>query len=411
MRERERVRYRARWVVPIACPPLADGWVDVEGERIVAVGGGPPRAPAGPAPPVRELDLGDAALVPGLVNAHTHLELSYLRGRVSPAPTMPAWVEELLRQRVLAGPPTVGAVRQALVEARASGTILLGDITNTLTTVGPLAESPLFARVFYELLGLRVRDPAVSVEEAVARLRALGWTARVRPALAAHAPYSVAPSLFRAIAAAARAFDGGPSSVHLAESREELEFLAHGTGAWRTLLEALGAWDAAWQPPDESPVAYLDHLGWFGTPTLVVHGVHLADGDLSDLAARHAVLVTCPRSNAWTGAGTPPIERFYRAGVRVAVGTDSLASVEDLNVFAELAALRRLAPSVPARRLLESATLVGAEALGFGDELGSLTSGKRAALLAVRVPGNVTDVEEYLVSGIAPSQIAWVSGG
>jgi 5-methylthioadenosine/S-adenosylhomocysteine deaminase len=122
-----------------------------------------------------------------------------------------------------------------------------------------------------------------------------------------------------------------------------------------------------------------------------------------------ATVVTCPRSNRWVGVGYPPLERFYRSGVTVAIGTDSLASVEDLNLFSELKTMRYLAPAIPARKLLESATLVGAKALGLERELGSITPGKQAGLLAVALPKGVADVEEYLVSGIEPSQITWVN--
>ena len=127
------------------------------------------------------------------------------------------------------------------------------------------------------------------------------------------------------------------------------------------------------------------------------------------LAAAGATVVTCPRSNRWTGAGTPPIDRFYASGVRVTIGTDSLASVDDLNLFAELAEVRRLCPGIPAARLLESATIHGAAALGFADDYGSIEPGKRADLIAVRVPHAVEDVEEYLVGGIEPDAIRWLS--
>ena len=126
------------------------------------------------------------------------------------------------------------------------------------------------------------------------------------------------------------------------------------------------------------------------------------------MAARGTTLVTCPRSNVHTGAGAPPIQRFYDAGIRVAVGTDSLASVEDLNVFGELAAMRRLAPRVPPSALLASATRDGADALGFGSEYGTIERDKRARLIAVDVPSPCDDVEEYLVNGIPASQIRWV---
>jgi cytosine/adenosine deaminase-related metal-dependent hydrolase len=150
-------------------------------------------------------------------------------------------------------------------------------------------------------------------------------------------------------------------------------------------------------------------MGFVDDRVLVVHGVQFTNGELRRLAAAGATLVTCPRGNLRTGAGTPPVADFYREGVRVAVGTDSLASVPDLNVFSELAELRRLAPGVPARAILESATLNGARALGFEADFGSIDAGKRDRLLAVDVPSGVTDVEEYLVSGIPPSRINWLT--
>ncbi len=119
-------------------------------------------------------------------------------------------------------------------------------------------------------------------------------------------------------------------------------------------------------------------------------------------------VVACPRSNRYVGVGPPPIEAFYAMNVNVAFGTDSLASVEDLNLFAELAEARRIAPRVQARSLLESATRQGARALGFDDELGTIEEGKRAQLIAVRLPDGVNDVEEYLVGGIEPSAILWL---
>jgi 5-methylthioadenosine/S-adenosylhomocysteine deaminase len=139
--------------------------------------------------------------------------------------------------------------------------------------------------------------------------------------------------------------------------------------------------------------------------------VQFEGDDLSRLSSLGATLVSCPRSNRHVGVGSPPIDAFYAMDVRVAFGTDSLASAPDLDMFAELAEARRVAPRVPARLLLESATLSGARALGFGEEMGSLDVGKRASLIAVDVPDDVVDVEEYLVSGIASQAIAWIEAG
>jgi cytosine/adenosine deaminase-related metal-dependent hydrolase len=155
-------------------------------------------------------------------------------------------------------------------------------------------------------------------------------------------------------------------------------------------------------------VRYLNDLGVLDSRMLVVHGVQFDGDDLTQLRAMGATLVSCPRSNRYVGVGDPPLEAFYAMGVRVVFGTDSLASVADLNMFAELAQARRIAPRVPARSLLESATSLAARALGFDQDYGSIEPGKTAALVAVRVPEGIGDVEEYLVSGVEPDRIQWL---
>jgi aminodeoxyfutalosine deaminase len=398
-------RYRAAWVLPVAGPPLRNGWVDVRHGRVVAVG-------RGGAPATDEVDLGDVAILPGLVNAHTHLELSYLRDQVPPASAFVSWIRGVMgarRQRPDAqSTEIVEGVRAGIDEALRCGTALVGDISNTLVTFDPLARSPLGGVLFYELIRFNTDDPEALVGDACRQIDALPSHERVRPSLAAHAPYSVAPRVFRAIRDAIDRRPVVPCSVHLSESPEEVEFLRSGGGPWRTLLEELGSWDPRWTPPGVSPVEFLDDAGFLDARVVAVHGVQMTASDLSRLAARDVTLVACPRSNQRTGAGTPPIADFYASGVRVAVGTDSLASTPDLNVFAELALMRAIAPEVPAASLLESATLEGARALGFDAEYGTIEPGKRARLLAVELPAGLTDVEEYLVSGIGPAQVSWL---
>lgn len=388
--------YRAAWILPISAPPIPGGIVTVDRGEITYVGADDGRAAE---------DLGDVAIVPGLINAHTHLELSWMRGQVPRGTSMPAWASTLmaLRRTVSHEPPE--PIADAIGEVRRSGTCLVGDVTNTFATFDPLLDSELSAMLFRELLGFSSPDPDAAVALAAAQIAELTPVAWLRPTIVPHAPYSVSPALLQAIARWNR---GTPLSIHLGESAQEIQFLRDGTGEWRALLEALGVWNPSWTAPACGPVEYLDRLGMVSGHLLAVHGVHFTDGDLARLAAAGSTVVACPRSNRWTGAGTPPIERFYASGVRVAVGTDSLASVEDLNLFAELVELRRLAPAVPASAILRSATLAGAEALGFDAELGSIEAGKRAQLIAVRVPAGVTDVEEYLLSGIEPADIRWL---
>jgi len=202
-----------------------------------------------------------------------------------------------------------------------------------------------------------------------------------------------------------------PCSVHLAENVEEVELLTTGAGPWKTLMKDIGSWNHAWTAPGVGPVQYLDQMGFLDNRLLAVHGVQMSPADLETLRTRGVTLVTCPRSNGHTGAGLPPIADFYDSGVRVAIGTDSLASSPDLNVFAEVATLHALAPSVPAASLLESATIQGARALGFDADYGTIEPGKLARLLAVDIPPGTSDVEEYLVSGVHPGQIRWIEAG
>jgi cytosine/adenosine deaminase-related metal-dependent hydrolase len=399
--------FRARWVLPIDRAPVSEGWVEVTDGRITAMGQGRPRGDA--------QDLGDVALLPGLVNAHTHLELSWMAGRVPPSGSMTEWIRTLMDVR-RAGPPggdaeVVEAMTRAAVTMRATGTVLVGDISNTLASPHVLTATDLGGVVFHELIGFNPVDPAQQVRDAWERVNAVQLMEPRNPivlSVVAHAPYSVAPSLFTEIA---RRAAGTPLSVHLGESVEEIEFLRSGSGPMRQMLETLGVWSGLWTAPGTDPVRYLASLGYLQRGVLIVHGVHLTDDGLDQLRAAGAVLVTCPRSNLWVGSGPPRLPHFYASRVPVAIGTDSLASAPSLNLFDELAEMRRIAPEVAAGALLDSATRRGADALGFGRDYGTLAVGKRAALVAVDVdvPASVRDVEEYLVSGVAAGAIRRVA--
>jgi len=400
------IRYRADWVLPISADPIPNSWVALDRGRIVALGrphdGG--RADA--------VDLGRAAILPGLINAHTHLELSYLRNAVPRADRFLDWIRELIARRREYPDPAderiLLSARAAIAEARAAGTALVGDISNTLVTVPLLADAEMPAVVFYELLKFDEADPGGRVQRARQQLDALPQHRDVRTTIAPHAPYSVAPLLFRAIRADLDRHPFEPSTVHLGESIEEVQFIRSGDGPWRDLLRQIGVWTDEWKAPGCSPVTYLADAGFLDARVLVVHAVQCTRADLARLAAIGSTVVTCPRSNRYVGVGSPPLEAFFESGVRVAFGTDSPASVEDLNVFGELAEARRIAPTIAPRALLEAATLAGARALRFDAELGSIDPGKRAALLSVALPAGTSDVEEYLVTGVEPSQIRWL---
>ena len=409
------VRVHAKWVIPVASPVLRDGWIDVDSARGEIAGVGAAGAePA--ATPDRAIQLPDAAVLPGLVNAHTHLELSHLAGAVAPADGFVSWVRAMLGVRFGVA-ASVAAVTAAAVRAigrmEATGTAGIGDIGNTDIAVLPLAASSLSGVHFREALGFKGVDAARIAAEtrlgavlAQARIIEQGST-RLLASVAPHAPYSTSAPLIRSLSAGYEA-TGAVSSIHLAESPEELEFLASGGGPFRHLLGDLGAWDDTWEPPRMAPVSYLQHIGALHARLLIVHGTQLDTAQLRRLAASGATLVLCARSNQRVGAGRPPVRQAFAAGVRIAVGTDSLASVEDLNVFAEMAFLHAIAPDVPSSRLLEAATRGGAQALGCA-ALGVLAPGATSRAIVRTPPAGVQDVEQWLVADAADTgDLRWL---
>ena len=239
-----------------------------------------------------------------------------MRGLVPPAASFDAWVRALISLRGRYPDPLAGdiihAIRHAIAEARAAGTGVIGDISNTLVTARMLHDLGMPAHVFHEVLGFRVTDGTETLAAARRRIDAVGQVEPVvRVSLAPHAPYSVSPALFMSIAGE---MQDAITSIHLGESPEEVHFLRHGGGPIQAALESLGAWNPEWTPPRCGPVEYIEKFGLLSERLLAVHGVQLSYRELAQLAAAGATLVTCPRSNRWVGAGSPPVDQFYALG-------------------------------------------------------------------------------------------------
>ncbi|HEY2945704.1 MAG TPA: amidohydrolase family protein [Vicinamibacteria bacterium] len=384
----------AEWIVPGARAPIRDGLVAVEQGRIAWVGG---RADAGrPAGAVREL--GRGVLLPGLVNAHCHLELSHLASvREQADRGYVAWVEALVERRSGADAADARArTRAALEELETTGTVAVGDVSNALGHLDLLDASGLEAVVFYELLAWDpVRADGV-LEDARRRLADIARRGGRTPVrLAAHAPHSVSPPLLRALAR-----EGGPAAIHLAESEAEQRFLDGGDAEWSAFLIRRGLGHVSFVPPRTTPVRYLESLGALPPGLVAAHCVHV-DADERALLARRGVFVAvCPRSNRRLGVGMPPVPEMLAAGVEVCLGTDSLASADSLDLLQDAAALRREFPSLAAADVVRMATVTGARALRLHD-LGEVVAGKRAALAFAPSRGAVADPLEFLVSGDA----------
>ncbi len=335
---------RGRWtLLPSGIEP--DVVVEVEGRTITAV-----RRPERGDPPAE-----DGLLVPGLVNAHLHLELSWAAGLVPGGGGFPAWAG-----RLMALPrPEPAHDPSPLVDA---GTAVVSDVSNRGDTAVALAEAGLAGVVHHELLGFGLAALPDRLAAASAPDRRVGPLV-VRPS--PHATYSTPPAL---LVAASRP-SAAPATVHLAEDPAELAFTRSGEGPFAELLDRLGVDWRWWPAPGCSPVAWLDRLGLLGPDLLLVHAVHVDDDDRARMAARRAPVCLCPRSNLHVGGALPRVPELLEAGIRLALGTDSLASSPSLDVLGEIPPLAAAFPQVPVERWLRMATEDGADALrasGFG---------------------------------------------
>ncbi|MEW5914663.1 MAG: amidohydrolase family protein [Thermodesulfobacteriota bacterium] len=356
------VAYSARWVW---CGPgelrenawvlMAEGWVQAVEER----------PPAG----AELAELGQGLLLPGLVNAHTHLELSGLAGLAPPAGDFVAWLEQLVALR----PDTLringaAATQAAAAELAGDGTALVGDITNTGLARAALTQAGVSAVSFFEALGPSKAPPPPPAYE---------WQGPLLSgrAVAAHAPYSVPAGRLQALK---RQAGDLPFCLHLAESQAEVEFLA-GAGQEGARLEAFLAERGLRREQLDlraaTPLEYVRVLGLLDQHTLAVHGVQLRAGDAPVLAAAGVSLCVCPRSNLGLTGGLAPMEALLAAGVNLALGTDSLASAPDLSLWREMAALADALPGLASEAILSMATAGGARALGLSGRFGVLRPG------------------------------------
>ena len=342
-------------------------WVLCLDGAVLGIADAPPRG-------ARIFEHGPGMILPGLVNAHTHLELSFLAGKVPPAGDFVDWVRRLVNVRP--GHDPVQAAEQALSGAlacRDHGAALVGDITNTGRACEAWLQAGVSSVSFFEALGPSRGEPETeSVTWRDGMLQA--------KAIAAHAPYSIPAWRMRELKARAQKL---PISIHLAESRAEMELFA-GDGAEGLRLQAFlkdrGFDTASLDMSADRPLQHLINLGMVDERTLLVHGVQLNAAEARELAARGASLCVCPRSNLGLCGQIANLEQMLEAGVNLCLGTDSLASAPDLSIWRELKTLREHAPGLSAEALLRMATLNGARALGFGEDFGSLQKGTRAVL-------------------------------
>ena len=387
----------ADWVLPIEGPPIPDGAVAIEDGRIAAVGS---REELGPG-----THYDDAVLLPGFVNAHSHIEYAVYGGFGDGLGDFAEWITLHIQRKARIGwEEYVDVARIGAAQCLASGIATIGDCSYSGAAAVACAELGLRATVYLEVFGA---DPAPALEHFAATRERVqdAFSDRVRPGISPHAPYSVSLELYRAAAEL-----GLPVATHLSESPAEVGYVTTGEGPWGAYSDLLVT------PPGETGTRLLAEHDLLGPNVVAAHCVMVDAEEIALLASTRTGVAHCPRSNGALGCGVAPLTELRDASVRVGVGTDSPASAPSFDFFEELrsvvlaARARAQRPDVlSAAEAVELGTLGSARALGLDEEIGSLVPGKRADLTVVSLEGSpylpVEDPSTAVVFGGTPEGV------
>jgi cytosine/adenosine deaminase-related metal-dependent hydrolase len=379
----------ANWVLPITSAPIPDGAAAIEADKIIAVGALDNLRANFPEATVE--DYGAAAILPGFVNAHAHLELTVLRGYLdSVEDDFASWLFRLATARdgALSLEDIEASAVCGAIEAARAGITCIADI-------GKHAQAAVKALLETNLRGVCFQENSFALDPASADERFAEWrekvsflrdfqTNLVKIGVTPHAPYTVSAPLFQKITRFA-ADENLPMTIHVAESRAEEDFMRHGGGKIGEMLSQFGI---NWRAPGVSSVKYLDSLGVLAAKPLIAHGVFLNDEDLAIISEKDARIAHCPKSNAKFAHGVAPLGAFLSHKIKTGLGSDSVASNNTFDFLEEArfaALIQRAAHNVfvSAEDVLKLATIGGAAALGMEKEIGSLEVGKQADIVVI----------------------------
>ena len=404
--------YHARWIAPVSTPPIRDGTVAESGGRIVYVG---PRANA---PDGEPCDLGHAIIVPGLVNAHTHLELTLLRGLLADMPFR-EWIVRLqqLKRTLMTPERYAEAARLGIAEGVRAGVTTFADTCDSGVALAAMRDAGVRGIMYQEVFcpspdprqvaaaARGLRDKLAALEPFETDLQRLG--------ISPHAPYTVSDPLFALVARSGR-----PMAVHIGESDAEQAFVSQGSGPFADALRARGI---PVTPRARTPVDLLRRVGVLERRPLLIHCVHADDVDRRAIADAGATVAHCPISNAKLGHATAPLMELLDAQIPVGLGSDSMASNDRMDlleearaaVLAQRARVHR-SDALSAAHALHLLTLGGARALGLDARIGSLEPGKDADLAAFALPDSMPDADPValLIFGLVdrPAVVVTVQG-
>ncbi len=382
-----------KWVLPVTSPPISEGAVLVRNGTIVEVG--KKEELVSRYSQEKLLDFQDSIVLPGFIDAHTHLEYSPFRGVVADLPFWNWKLEITKLSPRLSESDWEGSAELGVLEAVRAGITAIGDITRTGASLRASLRAGLRGCIFLEVSGMDHRQTGKIMEEMAKRLES--WRAEAKNSLISLgvSPYSVynsCPLLLKEVAEFSRE-EKVLFAIHLAGSREEYEFVKYGSGPLAHQYRKLMGWgEFLWQPTGVSPVRYVENWRVLSPSTIAIHCVQVSEEDIEILRRYGVRIVHCPRTSSKLGMGITPLWSFLKRGFMAGLGTDSPASNYTNDFFDEmrvsLLLQRGLAAevkSLTAEKFVEMATLGGARVLGMDDQVGSLEVGKKADIIAVDI--------------------------
>jgi len=391
---------------------IANGAIAWQGDRIVAVGSAEELRDTYPSAESTAHD--GHIILPGFVNAHTHLCLSHLEGRAPYDGDFAAWLQTVLHALLeWTDEDHTASLNEGLRQSLLAGTGAAGDILNDWSALPAYQGLPLGGAVFLQVTGF---NPVISdvwmhnIQQTFNGVLSEAPASAFKLGISPHAPYSTCAKLYRECQEFADEHDV-LLTTHLAETREEEQFLREGTGVYRRMLRERGTWVPRWQPPGMTPVEYLESEGVLSDRCLYAHVNYPSESDLELLAERQITAVYCPRSHAFFHHAAHKMDRMMELGIRVALGTDSLASNDSLGMLEEVKLVRRRFPDVSAEAIFDAGTISGAQGLRVTDDYGTLKPGKKATFLVadVAAPPDPHNALEQLIGpdSTITNVVAW----
>jgi cytosine/adenosine deaminase-related metal-dependent hydrolase len=431
---------KAKYLLPAPDEAIENGALAIDESKIVAAG---KYADIHRKHSCKVIDLGESVILPGLINTHTHLELTSLRGAIKPTKNFTAWVTKVVRTRLSWSEEELDdSVQNGITMSLESGTTTLADISATGHSFQNLRDSPLRKTVFHEVIDFNPSTVEATAQATREKITGYPHNSLLTVGISPHAPYTISEELYRKCSTLSHELNI-PICTHIAETKDEIEFLTRGSGSFVGLLRAQNMLDERWQPPGLLPIEYVNNIGaltflkkgkpktfkifqvisslldYFKSflPTsfqrsrwMLIHCNYLSDKEISIIKASGSSVIFCPRSHQFFGHENHPFRELLSRGINVALGTDSLASNSSLSILDEMRFLYEHHPSLKPYQILSMATINGARALGFEDNVGRLEKGFEADITVIELQGGNGGIYERLFGPASRNILTIVAG-